>query len=182
MANPSKSECITRGNIRMCLGYVSRVPEKKPRCATMSDTKEWHLQPENEYRFELDPESSLAIKVLVISLPFHLPHTPQLLKGHAEIFGAELAEGRSYLFGSECKAAVFTWHGCTIQMSLPLFSSFSTFSSHPYTSPDVHPQSMSQMKPQCQPMPIYISHSSRCGSVHSATCTVLPVPTTINTP
>ena len=29
MANPSKSECITRGNIRMCLGYVSRVPEKK---------------------------------------------------------------------------------------------------------------------------------------------------------
>lgn len=46
-----------------------------------------------------------------------VPHHPQLVWGHAEIFGAELAEGKSYLFGSECKAAVFTWHGCTIQMS-----------------------------------------------------------------
>ncbi|KAI9571432.1 hypothetical protein HD554DRAFT_2016926 [Boletus coccyginus] len=68
----------------------------------MSDSKEWRLQPETEYRFELDPAASLAIK---------------LVWGHAEIFGAELAEGKSYLFGSECKAAVFTWHGCTIQMS-----------------------------------------------------------------
>ncbi|KAF8447839.1 hypothetical protein L210DRAFT_3715673 [Boletus edulis BED1] len=71
----------------------------------MSDNKEWHLHPETEYRFELDPGTSLVIK---------------LQRGHAEIFGAELAEGKSYLFGSECKAAVFTWHGCTIQMSRSL--------------------------------------------------------------
>ncbi|KAG5653694.1 Cleavage polyadenylation factor subunit clp1 [Sphagnurus paluster] len=73
-------------------------------------TKEWHLEPETEYRFELDPDTSLAIK---------------LVRGYAEIFGAELAEGKQYLFGSECKAAVFTWQGCTIQMSpphLPMFS------------------------------------------------------------
>ncbi|KAG8217621.1 hypothetical protein J3R82DRAFT_5774 [Butyriboletus roseoflavus] len=67
------------------------------------ESREWHLNPETEYRFELDTAASLQIK---------------LLRGHAEIFGAELAEAKSYLFVSECKAAVFTWHGCTIQMSL----------------------------------------------------------------
>ncbi|KAF9506638.1 hypothetical protein BS47DRAFT_1378074 [Hydnum rufescens UP504] len=38
-------------------------------------------------------------------------------QGEAEIFGAELALGRTYLFGAECKAAVFTWHGCTLEMN-----------------------------------------------------------------
>ncbi|VDB82835.1 unnamed protein product [Peniophora sp. CBMAI 1063] len=42
-------------------------------------TKEWVLGPESEYRFELDPNTSLAIR---------------LLRGRAEIFGAELAEGQ----------------------------------------------------------------------------------------
>ena len=39
------------------------------------------------------------------------------MKGCAEVFGAELGEGTTYLFGSECKAAIFTWQGCTLQMS-----------------------------------------------------------------
>ncbi|KAA1469407.1 hypothetical protein DENSPDRAFT_835025 [Dentipellis sp. KUC8613] len=65
-------------------------------------TREWVLEPETEYRFELDPGTSLAIK---------------LARGHAEIFGAELAEGKTYLFGWECKAAVFTWQGCTIEVT-----------------------------------------------------------------
>jgi polyribonucleotide 5'-hydroxyl-kinase len=43
------------------------------------------------------------------------------LKGHAEVFGAELADGKYYLFGHECKAAIFTWQGCTIEIS-PIFS------------------------------------------------------------
>ncbi|KAI0636507.1 hypothetical protein C8Q77DRAFT_1093114 [Trametes polyzona] len=65
-------------------------------------SKQWTLQPESEYRFELDPGTSLAIK---------------LVNGYAEIFGAELAEGKTYLFGQECKAAVFTWQGCTIEVT-----------------------------------------------------------------
>ncbi|KAF5386906.1 hypothetical protein D9615_001595 [Tricholomella constricta] len=69
-----------------------------------TSTKEWHLEPETEYRFELDPGTSLAIK---------------LVRGHAEVFGAELAEGKQYLFGSECKAAIFTWKGCTVEISQP---------------------------------------------------------------
>ncbi|KAH9846088.1 Pre-mRNA cleavage complex II protein Clp1-domain-containing protein [Lenzites betulinus] len=65
-------------------------------------TKQWTLQPESEYRFELDPGTSLAIK---------------LVNGYAEVFGAELAEGKTYLFGQECKAAVYTWQGCTIEVT-----------------------------------------------------------------
>ncbi|TEB25916.1 hypothetical protein FA13DRAFT_1713574 [Coprinellus micaceus] len=66
--------------------------------------REWTLEPETEYRFELDPDTTLAIK---------------LIKGRAEIFGAELIEGKIYLFTQECKAALYTWHGCTIEMSQP---------------------------------------------------------------
>ncbi|KZT26576.1 hypothetical protein NEOLEDRAFT_1196965 [Neolentinus lepideus HHB14362 ss-1] len=69
-------------------------------------TKEWVLEPETEYRFELDPGTSLAVK---------------LIRGQAEIFGTELVDGKAYVFGQECKAAVFTWQGCTIEMS-PILS------------------------------------------------------------
>lgn len=89
------------------------------------NTREWVLESETEYRFELDPGSSLAIKVR----PWSRPTTRvtiyrknlQVLKGHAEVFGAELADGKYYLFGHECKAAIFTWQGCTIEMSPPSF-------------------------------------------------------------
>ncbi|KAJ7583008.1 Pre-mRNA cleavage complex II protein Clp1-domain-containing protein [Mycena floridula] len=70
---------------------------------------EWKLEPETEYRFELEPGSSLAIK---------------LVRGHAEVFGAEMTESKWYLFGSECKAAVFTWQGCTLEMSSLLYLQF----------------------------------------------------------
>ncbi|KAF5358007.1 hypothetical protein D9756_001285 [Leucocoprinus leucothites] len=66
------------------------------------DTQVLVLKPESEYRFELDPDTALAIK---------------LVRGKAEIFGAELVPGKYYLFGVECKAAVFTWKGCTIEIS-----------------------------------------------------------------
>ncbi|KAJ7744947.1 Pre-mRNA cleavage complex II protein Clp1-domain-containing protein [Mycena maculata] len=68
------------------------------------EPREWTLDPETEYRFELDPGTSLAVR---------------LVRGHAEVFGAEMAANKPYLFGSECKAAIFTWRGCTIEMSQP---------------------------------------------------------------
>ena len=43
----------------------------------------------------------------------------QLIKGRAEIFGFELVEGKVYLFAFECKAAVYTWQGCVLEMSIP---------------------------------------------------------------
>ncbi|KAF6763856.1 hypothetical protein DFP72DRAFT_986592 [Ephemerocybe angulata] len=67
--------------------------------------REWILEPETEYRFELDPGTTFAIKISSCS------------RAAAEIFGAELVEGKTYLFTSECKAALYTWQGCVIEMS-----------------------------------------------------------------
>ncbi len=81
--------------------------------------KEWTLVPQSEYRFELDPDVTLAIQVRLARPMFQPLNDPsfQLVAGRAEVFGAELALGRIYIFGNECKAAIFTWHGCTIEMS-----------------------------------------------------------------
>lgn len=38
-----------------------------------------------------------------------------MVRGTAEIFGAELAPSRTYKF-SNCHFAVFTWHGCTLSV------------------------------------------------------------------
>lgn len=67
-----------------------------------AEPKVWDLEPETEYRFELDPGMSLVIVVL---------------RGSAEIFGAELVEGKQHVFAGECKAAVYTWKGCSIEVT-----------------------------------------------------------------
>ncbi|CAE6397656.1 unnamed protein product, partial [Rhizoctonia solani] len=54
-----------------------------------SDYRNWELAAKSEYRFELEANTSLAIR---------------LTSGTAEVYGAELAPGRLYLFGGE-----FTW-------------------------------------------------------------------------
>jgi hypothetical protein len=86
---------------------------------TKADSREWELDAETEYRFELDPGTSLAIKVRSTSFFVFPVHQQlfQLVHGQAEVFGTELAEGKQYLFGSECKASIFTWQGCTLEMS-----------------------------------------------------------------
>ncbi len=85
------------------------------------ETKEWVLEPETEYRFELDPGTSLAVKAGPRQCFSRISLTAQgiqLSRGHAEIFGFELVEGQTYVFGAECKGAIFTWQGCIIEMSL----------------------------------------------------------------
>ncbi|CAE6523617.1 unnamed protein product [Rhizoctonia solani] len=56
--------------------------------ANGSDYRNWDLTAKSEYRFELEANTSLAIR---------------LTSGTAEIYGAELALGRLYLFGGECR-------------------------------------------------------------------------------
>lgn len=58
------------------------------------------LQPEEEWRFEVD----YGAKVEVV-----------LAQGRAEIFGTELAPSKKYTF-SGAKLAAFTWHGCVLQV------------------------------------------------------------------
>lgn len=40
----------------------------------------------------------------------------QILDGQAEIFGTELVRNKTYTFGAGSKIAVFTWHGCTVEV------------------------------------------------------------------
>ncbi|ORX91606.1 Clp1-domain-containing protein, partial [Basidiobolus meristosporus CBS 931.73] len=63
--------------------------------------KEWKLDPEHEFRFEVDYKDKISIK---------------LLSGTAEIFGTELIVGREYEFCGK-KLALFTWHGCTFELA-----------------------------------------------------------------
>lgn len=43
-------------------------------------------------------------------------HQPQLLTGTAELFGTELVIGNTYTF-TGTKAAIYTWHGCSFEVS-----------------------------------------------------------------
>ncbi|KAL8940926.1 MAG: hypothetical protein Q9211_002045 [Gyalolechia sp. 1 TL-2023] len=55
----------------------------------------------SEWRFEVAFGSKIEVK---------------LLSGNAELFGTELAQKQTYTF-SGTKAAVFTWHGCSIEVA-----------------------------------------------------------------
>ncbi|CED82685.1 mRNA cleavage and polyadenylation factor IA/II complex, subunit CLP1 [Phaffia rhodozyma] len=70
--------------------------------ANAPSSQTWTLEPQSEYRFELEQAEFIAI---------------QLTQGQAEIFGAEIAPNRWYHFMAECKAAVFTWEGCQLEMT-----------------------------------------------------------------
>ncbi|KZF23192.1 Clp1-domain-containing protein [Xylona heveae TC161] len=59
------------------------------------------IQKDSEWRFEVAFGSNVEVK---------------LLSGTAEIFGTELAPNQTYTF-SGAKAAIYTWHGCRIQVS-----------------------------------------------------------------
>ena len=42
----------------------------------------------------------------------------QITDGQAEIFGTELVRNKPYMFGSGSKVAIFTWHGCIVEVGL----------------------------------------------------------------
>ena len=63
-------------------------------------SREITLDPDHEFRFEVEFNNKVQIK---------------LAKGTAEIFGTELAVGITYTFTGR-KAAVYTWHGCTLEV------------------------------------------------------------------
>jgi len=68
---------------------------------TVSATRTQDLPANTEYRFEVNFSRNLTIR---------------LLSGTAEFFGTELAPASSYTFQGT-KGAVFTWHGCRLEIS-----------------------------------------------------------------
>ncbi|THX16286.1 SAICAR synthase-like protein [Aureobasidium pullulans] len=66
-----------------------------------------HAPPRTE---ELPPRSELRFEVA-----FAKSYRIRLVRGTAELFGSELAPSTTYTF-SGTKGAVFTWHGCTLEL------------------------------------------------------------------
>lgn len=64
--------------------------------------QEFKLDLDNELRFEVESKNE---KVYLT-----------LKGGKAEVFGTELVKGKTYDFASGAKVAVYTWHGCTIEV------------------------------------------------------------------
>ncbi|XP_067125537.1 polyribonucleotide 5'-hydroxyl-kinase Clp1 [Centruroides vittatus] len=63
--------------------------------------QEFKLEIETELRFEVEGKNRVTV---------------ELKTGLAEIFGTELVKNKKYIFTAGAKIAVFTWHGCTIEL------------------------------------------------------------------
>ncbi|XP_065666884.1 protein CLP1 homolog isoform X2 [Hydra vulgaris] len=63
--------------------------------------KEWILEIDNELRIEVASGNEAKITIT---------------DGHAEIFGTELVRNKQYTFRSKSKIAIYTWHGCTVEV------------------------------------------------------------------
>ncbi|NXW46353.1 CLP1 kinase, partial [Nyctiprogne leucopyga] len=62
----------------------------------------FELERETELRFEVEASQTVQL---------------ELLTGMAEVFGTELTRNKKFTFDAGAKVAVFTWHGCTVQLS-----------------------------------------------------------------
>ncbi|KAM9325920.1 polyribonucleotide 5'-hydroxyl-kinase Clp1 isoform 1-T1 [Gastrophryne carolinensis] len=62
-------------------------------------------------KFELEKETELRLEV-----EGSAPVQVELVSGMAEVFGTELVKNKKYTFPPGSRAAVFTWHGCAVQL------------------------------------------------------------------
>ncbi|MBW0509995.1 hypothetical protein O181_049710 [Austropuccinia psidii MF-1] len=67
-----------------------------------SSSRSFALPALHEYRFELEPNESITVK---------------LVSGTAEILGLELTSAQEYHFSDELHAAIFSWHGANLEIS-----------------------------------------------------------------
>jgi len=68
----------------------------------LTEKKEIKLTKENELRFEVEEKEKVTV---------------ELRSGLAEMFGTELMKGRVYSFYSGAKVAIYTWHGCVLELT-----------------------------------------------------------------
>lgn len=74
--------------------------------APPEDRQQWKLEKDTELRLEI-PEGKGKAELV-------------LLQGQGEVFGTELFMNKKFTFNSGSKVAVFTWHGCTVEITGPL--------------------------------------------------------------
>lgn len=131
--------------------------------------REIELSKESEFRFELEAGAPMAIRVRSISGPKHcLPvwcnGPDQVVAGNAEVYGSEMAPGRTYVFSQECRAAINSWEGCMLEMS-PLRRSAQGTGLTPWCSFKLQARlqlSMCQKRPRWPHTPIFTYFPSRC--------------------
>lgn len=80
---------------------MSTAAEEIPGLNTEGRKEEYKLTKEQELRFEVEGREPVLLR---------------LRSGLAEVFGTELMKSRTYSFGPGSKIAVFTWHGCVIEL------------------------------------------------------------------
>ncbi|KAG8191312.1 hypothetical protein JTE90_006064 [Oedothorax gibbosus] len=68
---------------------------------TESDAQEFKLDEQTELRFEVEANCKVTL---------------ELKSGTAEIFGTELVKNKKFAFSCGEKVAVFTWHGCALEL------------------------------------------------------------------
>ncbi|KAJ5746147.1 hypothetical protein N7520_011329 [Penicillium odoratum] len=85
----------------MSLPGLELTQPSEDRQYTVAPPSQIALNPGSEWRFEVAFGHIVKVK---------------LLNGTAELFGTELAESQTYTF-TGTKAAIFTWHGCELEIS-----------------------------------------------------------------
>lgn len=66
------------------------------------ESKEYVLEVDSELRFEIETKNKTCVVTLIT--------------GMAELFGTELVKGKAYEFTNGAKVAIFSYHGCKIQL------------------------------------------------------------------
>ncbi|KAJ5279345.1 mRNA cleavage and polyadenylation factor clp1 [Penicillium angulare] len=85
----------------MSLPGLELTQPSEERQHTIAPPSQITLNPGSEWRFEVAFGHTIRVK---------------LLTGTAELFGTELAESQTYTF-TGTKAAIYTWHGCGLEIS-----------------------------------------------------------------
>lgn len=111
-APPSKVASIrtintTRPIAPLSMSLLPGLSLSAPSAATPQPDAASHAPPRTE---ELPARSELRFEVA-----FAKSYRIRLIRGTAELFGSELAPSTTYTF-SGTKGAVFTWHGCTLEL------------------------------------------------------------------
>lgn len=74
--------------------------------SAQEERQQWKLEKDTELRLEI-PEGKGKAELV-------------LLQGQGEVFGTELIRNKKFTFKAGSKVAIFTWHGCTVEISGPL--------------------------------------------------------------
>lgn len=77
----------------------------------VTDARAKEIHPSNELRIMVNEDQKASIKILGD------PPKAKVMPRNAEIFGAELVMGLEYPLPPGTRTAVFTWHGCTVQVT-----------------------------------------------------------------